>query len=458
MSGVTADQPTADGALMDRAVRHLVANYSPSGRRAGWLMIASVLIEAWDLYSIAFVLVFLKNIFHPSAVLLGLTGAATQAGAVVGALVGGWLSDRIGRRAIFLTTMVMFVVFALLQAVAPTMLILALIRFVLGIPLGSDIANGYTYIMELMPAGEREVMGNRWQLMFALGEVATLAVIAVFLVFALPPDLVWRVTLGLGAVPAAIIFVLRYNLPETAIWLVRRGRLREAKQVAFDMYGDRLDFLPDRDIAVPRVRSRDFLAHIWRDPIRKRATLFSWISCFAQGSEFATFAFYIPTLFVLVGVSGLLGTDLVTMLLFVIAAVSAFVGPLITPRIGQRGLSIAGFGITLVALLVAAYALFTHQIILLPIAAAVMLWGHYWDAENGVTIAALVARTEYRGMATGFAYLFVKVPSFLSIFLFPILFAAVGHAYATLFVAIFPICGLLAAVFVLPEIYGYGED
>ncbi len=453
MSAVTADQ-----ALMDRAVRHLVSNYSPNGRRAGWLMIASVLIEAWDLYSIAFVLIFLKQIFHPSSFLLGLTGAATQGGAVVGALLGGWLSDRIGRRAIFLTTMVMFVVFALMQAFAPTMVALALIRFVLGIPLGSDIANGYTYIMEFMPKGEREVMGNRWQLMFALGEVATLAVIAVFLVFALPPDLVWRVTLGLGAVPAAIIFFLRYNLPETAIWLVRRGRLREAKQVAFTMYGDRLDFLPDRDVMLPRVRSRDFLQHIWRDPIRRRATLFSWISCFAQGSEFATFAFYLPTLFVLVGVSGTLGTDLVTMLLFGIAAVSAYVGPLITPKIGQRGLSIAGFGITLVALVVAAGALYTHQIILLPIAAAVMLWGHYWDAENGVTIAALVARAEYRGMATGFAYLFVKVPSFLSIFLFPILFTAVGHANSTLFVAIFPLCGLLAALFILPEIYGYGED
>ncbi len=452
------DAVTADQALTDRAVRHLVSNYSPSGRRAGWLMIASVLIEAWDLYSIAFILVFLKQIFHPSAGLLGLTSAATQGGAVVGALLGGWLSDRVGRRAIFLTTMVMFVVFALAQGFAPSMVVLCAIRFVLGIPLGSDIANGYTYIMEFMPKGEREVMGNRWQLMFALGEVGTLAVIAVFLLLALPPDIIWRVTLALGAVPAAIIFLLRYNLPETAIWLVRRGRFREAKQVAFDMYGDRLDFLPDRDVELPRPRSRDFLAHIWRDPIRKRATIFAWVSCFAQGSEFATFAFYLPSLFVLVGVSGLLGTDLVTMLLFLVAAVSAYVGPLITPRIGQRGLSVAGFGITLVALLVAAYALYTHQNVLLAVAAAVFLWGHYWDAENCVTIAAMVARPEYRGTATGFAYLFVKVPSFLSIFLFPILFTAIGHAASTLFVAIFPLCGLAAALFVLPEIYGYGDD
>ncbi len=352
----------------------------------------------------------------------------------------------------------MFVVFALAQAFVPNMIWLVVVRLILGIPLGSDISNGYTYIMESMPKGEREVMGNRWQFMFAVGEVFTLAVIAVFIVLRLPHDIIWRVTLGLGALPAAIIFALRYNLPETAVWLIRRGRIREAKAVTGRMYGDALDFLPDEDIPVPKPRPSAFLADIRRDPIRWRATLFGWISCFAQGSEFSTFAFYLPTLFVLVGVSGILGTDLVTMALFTIAAVSGWVGPLITPRIGQRGISIAGFGIVLVSLLVAAFALYTHDNILLPFAAAAMLWGHYWDASNGMTIASMMARPVYRGTAAGFAYIFVKLPSFLAIFLFPVLFAAIGHANATLFVAVFPLIGLLAAVFILPEVYGFDED
>jgi hypothetical protein len=44
---------------MDSAVRHLVTRYNPAGNRVGWLMMASILVEAWDLYSIAFVLVFI---------------------------------------------------------------------------------------------------------------------------------------------------------------------------------------------------------------------------------------------------------------------------------------------------------------------------------------------------------------------------------------------------------------
>jgi len=335
---------------------------------------------------------------------------------------------------------------------------LIIVRLILGIPLGSDISSGYTYIMESLPRGEREVMGNRWQFMFAVGQVLALTIVASFIVADLPHDVIWRVPLGLGAVPAAIIFYLRHDLPETAIWLIRRGRLREAKQVTASMYGDRLDMLPDEDVEVARPSPTAFLADIRKDPIRWRATLFGWIACFAQSGEFSTFAFYLPVLFVMVGVSGVLGTTLVTLALYIIASISGWIGPLITPRIGQRGLSIAGFAIVFLSLLVAAAALYTGHVAVLPFAAAAMLWGHYWDAENVVTIPAVVARPEYRGTATGFAYVFVKLPAFLSIFLFPVLFSAIGQANATLLIALFPLAGLLAAIFILPEIYGFEHD
>jgi MFS family permease len=377
---------------------------------------------------------------------------------VVGALLGGWLSDKIGRRVMFLATMIMFIVFAILQAFTPSVGWLAVIRLILGIPLGSDISTGYTYIMESMPKGEREVMGNRWQFMFAVGQVLTLAVVALFLLAGLPHPSIWRITLGLGAVPALIILILRHDLPETAIWLVRQGRFREAKRITQQMYGDSLEMLPNEDAVVPRPRPAAFLADVHKDPIRWRATLYGWIACFAQGSEFSTFAFYLPLLMVMVGVSSIIGVNLVTMALYVVAAISGWVGPLITPKIGQRGIGIAGFSIVLASLLVTAAALYTNHVAIVPFAAAAMLWGHYWDASNCMTIPTMVAKPEYRGTASGFAYIFVKLPSFLAIFLFPSLFAAIGQANATLMVAIFPVIGLLAAIFILPEVYGYDGD
>ena len=443
---------------MDQAVRHLITNYNPKGNRVGWLMMSSILVEAWDLYSIAFVLVFIRQQYNPDPLLLGLAAAGTQGGALVGALVGGWLSDKIGRRVMFLATMVMFIIFALIQAFVPSVGWLVVVRFILGLPLGSDISNGYTYIMESMPKGEREVMGNRWQFMFAVGEVLTLAVIAIFIVSELPPEWIWRVTLGLGALPALIILLMRHDLPETAVWLVRNGRFREARDVSMSMFNDRLAMLPEHDVVVERPGPTAFLKDIRKDPIRWRATLYGWIACFCQGSEFSTFGFYLPVMFVSLGVSSVLGTDLVTMGLYCLAAVSGWVGPLLTPKIGHRGISIAGFGIVLVALLVGAWAIWSgHPQLLIPVAAA-MLWGHYWDASNCMTIPTMVARPEYRGTASGFAYMFVKLPSFLAIFLFPTLFTAIGQAGATLFVAIFPLVGLLSAIFILPEVYGYDGD
>ena len=62
------------------------------------------------------------------------------------------------------------------------------------------------------------------------------------------------------------------------------------------------------------------------------------------------------------------------------------------------------------------------------------------------------------GTATGFAYVFVKLPAFLAIFLFPVLFSAIGQANATLFTALFPLAGLLAALFILPGVYGFEQD
>src|SRR4029078_828071 len=131
---------------------------------------------------------------------------------------------------------------------------------------------------------------------------------------------------------------------------------------------------------------------------------------------------------------------------------------LFTRVLARRGLTIPGFAIVLIALLIAAAALYTGHVGILPFAAAAMLWAHYCDAENVITIPAMVAKPEYRGTATGFAYVFVKLPAFLAIFLFPVLFSAIGQANATLLTALFPLAGLLAALFILPEVYGLQQD
>jgi len=89
----TADTPEEDQlrALSDEAYAHVMnAQGTTSGRRTGWVMISTILIEAWDLYSISFLLVFVKAEFQPSALMLGLASASVQLGALLG--TSPWLS------------------------------------------------------------------------------------------------------------------------------------------------------------------------------------------------------------------------------------------------------------------------------------------------------------------------------------------------------------------------------
>jgi len=444
--------------LSDEATAHVLRmEGTQSGTRTGWLMITTILIEAWDLYSISFLLIFVKDEFKPSAALLGLASASVQLGALIGSMIGGWAADRLGRRKVFLTTMASFVVLAILQAFATNMWQLVFIRFLLGIPLGSDIATGYTYIMESMPKGKREVMGNRWQGMFGLGEVACIIAVTIMYLSGMNHSFLWRIGLALGALPALILLLLRLDVPDTALSLIQAGRFKQAKKVAKDMFNDTLDMLPDEDYRVRRPRTRDFLGDIWKDPVRKRASIFAWISNAMQGIEFSAFGFYLPVILILSGVSGLAGTNFFTAAIYTIATISGFVAPIITPKLGHRGISQWGFGGGCVSLLAAALFLSLDWRLLVPVAAAAMMWFHYWSASNGMTICSMVAPSRYKATASGFGYMFVKLPNFLTIFLFPVVFERLGIPLATALVSLSSLTGFLAARFILPEVYGYIE-
>lgn len=418
-------------------------------------MISTILIEAWDLYSISFLLLFIKDDLHPSAAMLGLASAAVQGGALLGAVFGGWIADRIGRRKVFLMTMVAFVVLAAAQGFATDMWQLVIIRFLLGFPLGSDVSTGYAYIMETMPKGKREVMGSRWQFMFGLGEVVAIIVITALYLSGMDHSLLWRIGLALGALPALALLLMRLDVPDTALSLIQRGQFIKAKKVSAEMFGDSLEMLPNEDFRIDRPRTGDFLRSIWSDPIRRKASIFSWISNAMQGAEFSAFAFYLPIILVLTGVSGVAATNFLTGGIYVIATIAGFTAPLVIPKIGHRGVARIGYGMAAVSLLLAALFLQLDWKPLVPLAAAGLMWGHYWDASNGMTIGSMVAPARYRATASGFGYIFVKLASFVTIFFFPILFTSLGVPAATAIVSLLSITGYLAATYILPEVYGY---
>ena len=273
-----------------------------SSNRGGWMMIATILIEAWDLYAISFLLIFIKTEYNPSAVELGLATAAVQGGALVGALLGGLVADRLGRKRVFILTMIMFIVLAAAQGFSMNIWDLIIIRFLLGIPLGSDIANGYAYIMESMSKGAREKMGTRWQFMFGLGEVFAILVITVMYIAGIDHESSGGWASRSAPCPPVILLLARLDLPETPLSLLHRGQFARPRRSRRELFDDPLEMLPDEDVKLEKAKVDDFLKVMWADPVKKRATIFGWISNACQGAEFTAFAFYLPVILVVAGV------------------------------------------------------------------------------------------------------------------------------------------------------------
>ena len=425
--------------IIQKAKKRLDLQEAPGCTKAGWLMITALLIESWDIYSMAFILFALKDIYEPSSWLLGFTAAGTQLGAVVGALLGGWLTDKLGRRKIFLWSMILFAIFAVLQGLAPNMYWLAIIRCLAGIPVGADVANGFTYIMEVMPKGKREVMANRWQFMFALGIIAAILLVTTLVALDVHPDMIWRIVLAVPAIPACLLLFMRRELPETPAWFVERGRFIEAKKASREYYGEqdgRLldDILPNENVTIADPTLKETLHDLFRRPFTRRTTLFGWFSCAVQSFENYAFSFFLP---------------------LILVTISAFVGPLLLPKLGHKGLSKYGFLLVTIGISISAWGVYSSSFAFIIFGAALMLWGHYWDSESGMTVISLVAKPRYRGVASGIGYTIVKVTAFVTTLVFPALFEAVGVPVASMIIAIAPFCAFLASIFLLPEVFGH---
>ncbi|MEA5455009.1 MFS transporter [Sinomonas sp. JGH33] len=437
-------------------------NGTASSRRGGWMMIATILIEAWDLYALSFVLVFIKAEYKPTDFELGFLTAGVQGGALIGAILGGYIADRLGRKRVFVLTMILFIALALAQGFSHSVWDLIIMRILIGIPLGSDISNGYAYIMESMSKGAREKMGSRWQGMFGIGEVISIVIITIMYATGIDHAILWRVALAIGALPAVFLLLARLDLPETPLYLIQRGKFVKAKEVSLKLFNEPLDMLPNQDVHIDKAKVGDFLKVIWADPIKRKASIFAWISNACQGAEFTAFGFYLPVILITAGVgvasnANLTGTNVVTAAIYVLATISGFLAPAMIAKTGHRGVAMWGYGLAFVGLVAGAFALGNNIQWLIVLAAAVLMWGHYWDASNGMTIASMVAPARFKATASGFGYIFVKGASFFGAFVFPIMTKSWGPVGATLAVSVLSLIGFLSAKFLLPEVYGYVE-
>jgi MFS family permease len=163
---------------------------------------------------------------------VGLAGSAYLAGAVLGALFFGWLTDRLGRKKLFFITLTVYLVATAATAFSWNLWSFMLFRFLTGAGIGGEYAAINSTIQELIPARVRgwtdlAINGSFW-IGAALGAFGAIVLLdpAWF-----APDHGWRLAFLIGALLALVIFLMRMWLPESPRWLMTHGRIAEAEAI-----------------------------------------------------------------------------------------------------------------------------------------------------------------------------------------------------------------------------------
>jgi len=168
---------------------------------------------------------------------IGLASSAYLAGAVLGALLFGWLTDRLGRRLLFFVTLAVYALATAGTALSWDIWSFALFRFLTGAGIGGEYTAINSTIQELIPARYRgwsdlTINGTFWigAAMGAAGSIVLLDA-AAFGAAGLDADWGWRICFLIGAVLALPILLMRFWIPESPRWLITHGRLAEAEAI-----------------------------------------------------------------------------------------------------------------------------------------------------------------------------------------------------------------------------------
>ena len=250
------------------------------------------MLEFFDYFIMGFVLAFIvgpwRLTFGKSAVILLSAGI----GAIFGATFYGWLADAIGRRKVFMATVINFSVATGILALTPTgaWLFLAFFRFLVGFGVGGLYCVDLPLVQEFVPTAKRGRIGGLVTAAIPIGLLLG-SVLGAYLA----PVLGWRGLFATGLIPSLLTLVIRMWVPESPRWLVEQGRPEEARKSlawALEVTPESLP-LPER-ASVP---SKPGFRALFHHP---RSLLASWITNIGIQTGYYGLTMWAPTLLVLV--------------------------------------------------------------------------------------------------------------------------------------------------------------
>lgn len=318
------------------------------------------IIYGYDSSNIAGALLFMTEDFGLSTGQQQLVTTAVVVGEVLGALCGGALANRIGRKKSMLAVAATFAGFSLLSALAWSVPSLIVARFLLGLTIGVSVVVVPVFVAE---SAAPEVRGA----LLVLYQVATvIGIIAGYLVaWALSGTESWRWMLGMAAIPGTLIFFMLLRLPDTARWYMMRGRRADAERVLTQVEpgSDFKADLDDIEAALAEEQGNRGILSLIGEMLRKpflRATVFVvGLGFFVQITGINAIVYYSPRIFEAMGFQGNFALLGLPALVQVAGLAAVFVSLILVDRMGRRPILLTGIGIMILAnaLLVAVFSI-----------------------------------------------------------------------------------------------------
>jgi MFS transporter, PHS family, inorganic phosphate transporter len=416
--------------------------------------------DAYDLFVIGIVVSLLKTQWSLSTGQVSWLNSATLLASAFGAIIFGRVADILGRKRIYGYEVLILAAGAIASAFSPNYTFLLVSRIVLGVGIGGDYPVSATIMSEY--SGKRS-RGRMVGLVFAMqgaGLVVGPLIASILLASGISDNLVWRILLGIGAIPGLAVFYLRRQIHETPRFALAGGAHEEAAAAIADATGQSSGKKPTAESTARHPQS---IAEGFLNLLHNRR-MFIWLIGTAGAWMLLDFCYYGNSISQpeIIKLANPNASELQTILLQLgIVAVFALPGYAVAiwllDRVGRRTIQILGFAMmALMFLLIGLIPAVTTTLV--PF---VVLYGiSYFFTEFGPNMTTFIypaelfpteVRTTGHGISAGAG----KLGAFIGAFLFPdILASHIGLRGAMVICGIVAIAGVLLTFFTLPETRG----
>lgn len=398
----------------------------------------------------------IQDLWKLSDTMHGLCMSSALWGTVLGAIIGGWPTDRFGRRKTLLWIGWLYFVSAVGSGIAIEEYSFMFARFIGGVGVGIATVTAPLYISEISPPGHRGRLAGLFQFNIVLGIL--IAFVSNYLIGRyVDPDIAWRWMLGVEAFPALIYTIMCFTIPESPRWLITLGQNKEAGMKIFHQINptytqsDLDDLVRNIETSIdPNATKEPFF--VWR--LRVPIMLAFLVAFFNQLSGINAILYFAPRIFEWTGLAES-SALLQSVGIGVTNLVFTYVGLWLIDRLGRRTLLFIGSIGYIASLGLCAWAFYAGQFTIVPACIFAFIAAH--AIGQGAVIWVLISEifpTQHRaaGQALGSSthWLFAALLTLM----FPIMAAAFSPATIFGFFCGMMVLQLAWVIFFVPETRG----